>query len=218
MRHHPRSHYDDYKDYYRRYYRDRHGHQHAGVKRHGPKIILLGLALATAAGLGYLLRRKQSVKRKEAAMSVALRLTSPAFDNNEQIPVRYTCKGDNVSPPLEFTGIPTSAQSLALVLHDPDAPKGDYLHWTMWNIHPGITNIPEGAVPIGAVEGQNDFGDTGYGGPCPPSGAHRYEFDCYALDADLTLPAGSERAKVMQAIESHSIAKTSLVGYFGVGA
>jgi Raf kinase inhibitor-like YbhB/YbcL family protein len=217
MRHHDHAHRNDYKDYYRRYYRDRYGHHHGDTKRHAPKIVLFGLALAAAAGVGYLVRHKQSALKKETAMSVALRLTSPAFDNGERIPVRYTCKGDNVSPPLEFSGIPTDAQSLALILHDPDAPSGDYLHWAIWNIHPGITNIPEGAVPIGAVEGKNDFGDTGYGGPCPPSGTHRYEFDAYALDANLKLPAGSERSKVMQAIEDHTIAETKLVGSFGVG-
>jgi Raf kinase inhibitor-like YbhB/YbcL family protein len=188
------------------------------MRRHAPKLALLGLALLGALGLSLVAQRKRATKRKEVAMSDSFQLSSPAFDSGERIPVRYTCQGENVSPPLDLSGIPANAQSLAIILHDPDAPHGDYLHWAMWDIHPNITNIPEDAVPIGAVTGTNDFGDEGYGGPCPPSGTHRYEFDLYALDTPLGLAAGSDRAKVMKAIDSHTLAQTQLVGSFGASS
>jgi len=195
-----------------------HHHYHCRPPSpHATKLALLGVIL-TAVGLSVLAYRKKTVRRKETAMSDHFQLTSPAFDSGERIPVRYTCKGADVSPPLEFSDVPVGTQSLAIVLHDPDAPHGDYLHWTIWDIHPGITDIPEGAVPVGATEGVNDFGNKGYGGPCPPSGTHRYEFDAYALDAPLGLAASSTREAVRQAIESHSIAETKLVGSFGTGS
>lgn len=197
------------------YHRYHHTHRHSHSARN---LTLLSLAITAAAAVGLLVYSKKRNTQKALPMPGHFKLLSPAFDSDERIPVRYTCQGDNVSPPLEFSGVPSDTQSLALVLHDPDAPNGDYLHWAIWDIHPGITDIPEGAVPLGAVEGRNDFGDQGYGGPCPPSGVHHYEFDAYALDASLKLPAGSERDKVMAAIESHRLAKTTLVGTFGVGA
>ncbi len=193
-------------------------HSHPGTSnRHAPKFALAGLLVATAAGLG-LLAHKKTAKRKEASVGTGFQLTSPAFESGERIPVRYTCKGVNVSPPLELSGVPATAQSVAIVLRDPDAPSGDYLHWVMWDIHPGITTILEDTVPVGASEGLNDFGEEGYGGPCPPMGNHHYEFTAYALDASLDLPAGSEKTKVMTAIKKHTIATTKLIGSFSAGS
>jgi Raf kinase inhibitor-like YbhB/YbcL family protein len=199
------------------YHHHHHAHSRNGAARHAPKFAALGLTLA-AVGVGLLVRHKKALPQKEARMTAQFQLTSPAFESGERIPVRYTCKGANVSPPLELRGVPADTQSLAIILHDPDAPRGDYLHWAVWDIHPGITTIPEDSVPVGAVVGSNDFGDENYGGPCPPTGTHHYEFDAYALDASLGLAAGSDRVKVMQTIEAHSIASAKLVGSFSAGS
>lgn len=145
-------------------------------------------------------------------MPLLFQLASPAFDLGGAIPERYTCKGDNMSPPLELVGTPDKARSLALMLHDPDAPSGEFVHWIVWNIHPDITSIAEGRLPMGALQGRNDFGDVGYGGPCPPSGTHHYKFEVYALDSELDLPSGTGHREVMDMITAHAIGKTELVG------
>ena len=145
-------------------------------------------------------------------MPLLFRLTSPAFDAGDTIPAAYTCKGANISPPLELAGTPEQARSLALVLRDPDAPSGDFVHWAVWNIHPDITSLVEGRIPMGAEEGQNDFGEVGYGGPCPPSGTHHYKFELYALDSELDLPTGTGRQAALDVIMAHAIGKTELVG------
>ncbi len=107
-------------------------------------------------------------------------LTSPAFGNDQSIPAKYTCTGQNVSPPLEWKGVPQNAKSLSLTVDDPDAPGGHFTHWQVTQIPPSATGIPEGGH-VG-VEGTNGFGNRGYGGPCPPSGEHRYVFTLVALD------------------------------------
>lgn len=144
-------------------------------------------------------------------MPLLFRLTSPAFEADGAIPERYTCKGENLSPPLELAGTPVAAKSLALVVRDPDAPGGEFVHWTVWNIHPDITSIAEGRLPLGALQGRNDFGDVGYGGPCPPSGVHHYHFEVYALDGELDVPSGTKCQDVIDAITAHAIGKTELV-------
>lgn len=141
-------------------------------------------------------------------------LTSPAFAPGGSIPVKYTCKSDDVSPPLRIKNIPPDTVSLALVLHDPDAPGGDFLHWIMWNINPNQTVIGGNSVPDGAAQGTNDFGRAQYGGPCPPSGTHRYVFDLYALSTKLNLPAGANRQQFEHAIENYIVAQTTLIGTF----
>jgi Raf kinase inhibitor-like YbhB/YbcL family protein len=143
------------------------------------------------------------------------RLTSPAFADGAIIPDHYTCKGKNVSPPFGVTGTPGSAASLALILHDPDAPSGDFLHWTMWNVPANITAISENTLPSGALTGMTDFGEVRYGGPCPHAGTHHYVFDLYALDVDkLPLQSGATRQALQDAIQGHVLAQTSLTGLF----
>jgi Raf kinase inhibitor-like YbhB/YbcL family protein len=142
-------------------------------------------------------------------------LSSPAFENGGTIPETYTCTGKGVSPPLHIEGIPNDATSLALVMHDPDAPLGDFLHWSLWGISPMPGDIDEDMVPVDAIEGTNDFGQADYGAPCPPSGTHRYEFDLYALSDQLNLPIGTARQEVEEAIRTQVIAKTTLVGMVG---
>jgi Raf kinase inhibitor-like YbhB/YbcL family protein len=140
-----------------------------------------------------------------------LTVTSSAFKVNGEIPPKYTCNGINVSPPLEIKNIPGSAKSLALLVEDPDAPRGTWVHWVMWNIPPSLT-IREGAVP--GVQGVNDFGVNLYGGPCPPSGTHHYHFKVYALDTLLNLPEGSTKNDLEYALDNHILAYGELVGCY----
>src|SRR5437016_5598083 len=106
----------------------------------------------------------------EKVATASLQLMSPMFKHNDMIPQKYTCDGENINPPLQISNIPEGTKSLLLVMDDPDAPSGRFTHWTMWNIDPNITEIPENSFPIKAIEGTNSFGNIGYGGPCPPSG------------------------------------------------
>lgn len=167
-----------------------------------------------ATALAALLITHHNPSRKEANIEPDgnFQLNSPVFAENGDIPDKYTCKGENISPPLEISGIPDGTASLALIMHDPNAPSGDFLHWTVWNISPETKSIAENSVPHGAVQGQNGFGESDYGGPCPPSGTHHYEFDMYALKTKLNLPAGSSRTQLEQAMRNQIIAETKLVG------
>jgi len=142
-----------------------------------------------------------------------MKLTSSAFEDGGDIPAKYTCDGADVSPPLQISGVPGEARSLALVMDDPDAPRGTFDHWVVWNIPPDTTVIPEGASPRGVV-GRNDFGKTAYGGPCPPSGTHTYRFKLYALDAMLELPAGSTKKDLEGAMKGHVLAEALLKGKY----
>ena len=140
-----------------------------------------------------------------------LKVTSPVFKNNEYIPQRYTCEGNEVNPPLNIKGIPEEAQSLVLIVDDPDAPIGTWDHWIVWNIPP-VEKIEENSVP--GDEGLNDFGKHSYGGPCPPSGTHRYFFKVYALDTKLDLDQNARKRNVEKAMEGHIIAKGEIVGLY----
>lgn len=137
-------------------------------------------------------------------------LQSTAFANQGQIPEKYTCKGRNVSPPLQIQDVPPTAQSLVLICDDPDAPGKTFLHWLVWDMDPAAAEIPEATEP--GTGGRNDFGKNRYGGPCPPSGVHRYYFRLYALDTKLGLAEGSSRRDVEAAMEGHTIATATLMG------
>ena len=141
-------------------------------------------------------------------------LTSPAFDEGQPIPERFSCDGDNVSPPLDWSSVPEGTRSLALILHDPDAPSGDFTHWVGWNIDPGTGGLEEGAHAT--VEGANGFGENGYGGPCPPPGhgAHRYFHELFALDTELDLEEGASREQLEDAIEGHVLEGAELIGTY----
>jgi len=130
------------------------------------------------------------------------------------IPAKYCCDGADVSPPLSIEGAPKETKSLALIVDDPDAPVGTWVHWVVWNIGVGTREIPENAVPQGAVEGMNDFRKRKYGGPCPPSGTHRYFFKLYALDAPLPLKPGAAKAQVEEAMKGHVLAQAELIGLY----
>jgi hypothetical protein len=146
-----------------------------------------------------------------AIASAQVSVSSPAFQAGGMIPARFTCKGTNVNPPLQFRGLPKGTKSLALIVDDPDAPGGLFTHWLVWNIDSGTTQLREKSVPAGAVEGTNDFGAPGYGGPCPPSGTHRYYFRLFALDRKLDLKSGAKRAAVERACKNHILAQAELM-------
>jgi len=148
-----------------------------------------------------------------------IELTSDAFAAGGAIPKRYTCDGDDTSPPLQIAEVPPAAKSLALIVEDPDAPGGTYVHWTVFAIPADTTAFPEGNPPAGAQQGENSFGDAGYGGPCPPEGAeaHHYTFALYALKQDPGLKQGAKPDEVRDAIAKHAIARGSLVGTFKRG-
>jgi len=155
----------------------------------------------------------------------SIKLTSSAFKDGEQIPRQYTCDGVNVSPPLEWSGVPKSAKTVAIIVEDPDAPSGTWVHWVVYNLPADnigmVENLPSTEnLKAGGLQGRNDFGNIGYGGPCPPSGTHRYLFRIYALDSDLALKAGATKAEVEKAMEGHIVAQGQLMGTYrksGVG-
>ncbi|RME36328.1 MAG: YbhB/YbcL family Raf kinase inhibitor-like protein [Thermoflexia bacterium] len=150
-----------------------------------------------------------------------LTLTSPAFQPGGTIPETYTCEGPDLSPPLEWEGVPASAQSLALLCEDPDAPPGLFVHWVLYNLPATEERPMEGVPPLssltnGARQGKNGFGRVGYGGPClPPGSTHRYFFRLYALDTVLDLPPEAMREELLKAMEGHILAWGELMGRFG---
>ena len=148
-----------------------------------------------------------------------MNITSSAFGNEEKIPSRYTCDGRDLSPPLAWEKVPQKAESLVLICDDPDAPMGTWVHWVLYDLEPRLSGLPEGVEPVehpavGGTQGKNDFGRLGYGGPCPPSGTHRYFFKLYALDTTLNLPAGKTKSQVMKAIQGHVLDEAVLMGTY----
>ncbi|OGE86606.1 MAG: hypothetical protein A3J48_01540 [Candidatus Doudnabacteria bacterium RIFCSPHIGHO2_02_FULL_46_11] len=143
-----------------------------------------------------------------------MKLESTAFENNGTIPSKYTCDGVEVSPPLRISGVPENAKTLALIVDDPDAPNGTFLHWMVWNISPDTADIDEDTLPEGAREGQTGFDEVGYGGPCPPDREHRYYFKLYALDKVLDIPEGADLDTLQSAIEHHVIEEAELIGRY----
>ena len=127
---------------------------------------------------------------------------------------KFAYKGENISPEITIKHVPAKALSLVLIVDDPDAPMGLWTHWLVWNLPPTTTDIPEGKLPPGAVEGKNSFGHVRYDGPAPPSGTHRYFFHLYALDATLSLPSGSSRAELLAAMKGHEIGTGETYGTY----
>ena len=149
----------------------------------------------------------------------SITLTSAAFKEGQPIPRQYACDGVNVSPPLEWTGVPKSAKTIAIIADDPDAPSGTWVHWVLYNLPAEnigmVENLPVTEnLKAGGFQGKNDFKEIGYGGPCPPSGTHRYFFKIYALDSELPLKAGATKADVETAMQGHLIAQGQLMGTY----
>ncbi len=153
------------------------------------------------------------LKEQEAEQEEKMEITSTAFKHKEDIPKKYTCQGQDTSPPLSMTGVPEGTESLALIVDDPDAPGGNWVHWVVWNIPPEA-DFEEGSVPEGAEQGMNDFKKHEYGGPCPPSGKHRYFFKLYALDKKLDIPVSSTKAELEKEIEDHVLERTEIYGLY----
>ena len=147
-----------------------------------------------------------------------MKIQSSAFNNGDKIPSKYTCDGENISPQLSWSDFPGSTKTFALIVEDPDAPGGIFVHWVVYNIPKDVLNLPEGItsenLPGGAKEGTNHFGDIEYGGPCPPSGAHRYYFKLYALDSEIALKEGAGRRDLLKAIDGHILAEAQLMGKY----
>jgi len=148
-----------------------------------------------------------------AAGGAKMKITSSAFQEGGNIPSKFSCDGGNTSPPLQISNVPPEAKSLVLIVDDPDAPSGLFTHWAVWNISPQTNTVAEGSTPKG-VQGTNDFGRSGYGGPCPPYGMHRYYFKIFALDRELDLPFGAKRSQLDAALKGHAIAQGELMGRY----
>lgn len=174
-------------------------------------IASLWMALGVATGLA------GAAQNSEKAL---MQLASTAFTESEPIPAKYTCDGENVSPPLKWTGVPVGVKSFALIADDPDAPAGTWVHWVLFDLPATSTELPEGLprsqfIPGGAKQGLNDFKHLGYGGPCPPAGKpHRYFFKLYALDCVLDLKPGATKKEVERAIDKHTLAQGQLMGVY----
>jgi len=147
-----------------------------------------------------------------AAASISI--ASPAFQSGAEIPAKFTCNGANVNPELKISGVPNEATSLVLIVDDPDAPRGLFTHWIVWNLDLKTTDIAENSAPAGGIQGTNDFGKRNYGGPCPPSGTHRYFFKIFALDTKLELKPSARRAELDAAMKGHVLAQGELMGRY----
>jgi len=182
------------------------------------------LAAALMIGCMSTPKQNQPVSEKaEGTMSKeqagGLAIASPAFSEGARIPKKYTADGENVSPPLKWSSVPTGTRSFALIVDDPDAPAGTWVHWVIFNIPATVIELPEkvpsvNSLPDGAIQGRNDFHEIGFDGPSPPSGTHRYFFKLYALDSMLKLPAGSTKADLLEAMQGHVIAEAHLMGRY----
>lgn len=144
----------------------------------------------------------------------AMKISSSAFADKGSISEKYTCNGQNVSPPLSFSEVPQEAKSLALIVEDPDAPAGTFNHWLVWNINPQTKEISEGQPPQEAKVGNNDFGVNAYGGPCPPSGVHKYRFRLYALDSTPEIPQNSKQSDLEKSMDGHILEEALLTGLY----
>lgn len=148
------------------------------------------------------------------AASQNMTIKSSAFEHNKSIPAKYTCQGEDVNPPLQFTDVPKESKSLVLIVDDPDAPSKTWVHWVVYNIPPSVVTVEENSTPKGGTQADSDFGKDSYGGPCPPSGSHRYFFRFYALDTKLDLPEFADKAMIEEAMKGHVLEQAELIGLY----
>lgn len=189
------------------------------IKHLRPPLLIFGLVILAAT---LVIMMKQTFRREVPSIEPAVQtvegaqfsLSSTAFENGATIPAIYTCSGANINPPLTIENIPGNAKEFVLIMLDPNAPTGDWVHWVVWNIPVDTSAILEHSIPAGAKQGTTDSGNTGYGGPCPGagSGTHRYIFELYALNDTLELESETKRAGVISAMNGKVIAKTQLTG------
>ncbi len=181
--------------------------------------ILLSVAAVVVLGIWFLTGFNQGKEPQNILVTTndmsTFSLTSDAFKHNGKIPDRFTCEGEDLNPPMEIRQAPAGTVSFTLIVDDPDAPRGNWNHWLVWNIPVSQTRIEEGSLPRGAVLGMNDFGRTSYGGPCPPAGpTHRYFFKLYALDAFLDLKEGATKEQLENALTGHVLGEAELIGLY----
>lgn len=150
-------------------------------------------------------------KEEDPAMN-EMTLTSPSFNQNEAIPPQFSCDGEDISPELAWTGVPDGTASLVLIMDDPDAPIGTWDHWLLFNMPPDLDGLPQGGTA--GTDGSNSWNRTGYGGPCPPGGTHRYFFKLYALDTTLDLPGGTAKGALEASMDGHILGQTELMGTY----
>ncbi len=184
---------------------------------------ILSFAVLTLLFVGCASRPQPAVQQtgadKPKENEMEIKLTSTAFKEGQPIPATYTCKGVNVSPPMEWSGVPKTAKTVAIIADDPDAPAGTWVHWVLYNLPADniglVENLPATEnLKTGGFQGENSSGKIGYDGPCPPSGTHRYFFEIYALDAELPLKAGATKAEVEKAMSGHIVAQGQLMGTY----
>lgn len=183
------------------------------------KPLVLWLVACAACSHSHVAPPRQDVPEPAApAAAASLTVSSSAFTAGAAIPRVHTCQGTNIAPPLAWSGAPDRTQSFAIIVDDPDAPSGTWVHWVVAGIPASVTSLPAGgALPAGAVEGTNDFGKLGWGGPCPPSGTHHYHFKVYALDAGIG-GRGMTKAQLLAAMQDHVLAIGELVGTYQKGS
>jgi Raf kinase inhibitor-like YbhB/YbcL family protein len=176
------------------------------------------LVIATAFAVSCI-EKEESQDKTKGEEIVGITVTSDAFTEGSMIPMQYTCDGADISPPLKWSGIPDGAKSLALICDDPDAPSKTWVHWVLYNLPPDLTGLPDSissneVLDKGARHGITDFGRFGYGGPCPPSGVHRYFFKLYAVDTMLDLSGRVDKEQLEAAMEGHVLASGQLMGTY----
>ena len=184
-------------------------------------VVIAAVAAGMLAGCSSKQEGQMTNTKGSAAVEVAVvELTSPVFDNGQPIPIDYTGDGKDISPALQWKGMPEEAKSIAIICEDPDAPRGIFVHWIIFNINPKAGGLPEG-VPASEVlqggmrQGTNSFDKVGYRGPSPPKGpAHRYFFRLYALDTMLDVPQGARKAQLLEAMQGHVVAEGELMGSY----
>jgi len=174
--------------------------------------LLLAAGLAACGG-----RAEQSDAPAPSSAPVTIAITSPAFADGAAIPEEFTCRGSGEWPPLTWTGLPTGTASVALVVEDPGAPRGTFVHWVLFGLTPAQHELTAGMVPDGAVQARNSSGGVGWTPPCPPSGTHRYRFTVYALDRPVDLPAGADSETAVRAVQDAGIARGILTGTVTAG-
>jgi Raf kinase inhibitor-like YbhB/YbcL family protein len=190
------------------------------VKKSNSSTLRLAMLIVLACLGTSLLAGCTSGDQSSVEPEMVLVVSSPSFEEGGQIPEEYTCDGRNISPLLNWSEPPAGTRSLALIMDDRDAPGGVFTHWVIFNLPAGSTQLVEAIptdpeLPSGALQGNNDLGHTGYGGPCPPPGSpHRYRFTLYAVDETLELGPGASRSQVLQALEGHLLAQGQLTGTY----
>ncbi len=183
-------------------------------------VIVIVILIVALAGFVYYRNREGKLmsysnpSSNQINTTTPMTISSPAFAQGQAIPKKYTCDDAGINPPLNISSVPQEAQSLVLIMDDPDAPGGTWTHWIVWNILPSVTSIAENSVPPGAIVGQGSSGQNVYGGPCPPSGMHRYYFRLYALPLKLSISSFSDVAALRKAMDGYIIAEAELMGTY----